>query len=210
MEAFERPLQTAGAEVRRVRSRGQMIGAAVMIGVGLVGLVVSLAQYDAIVALSSTYEGRRDGLRGLVAPGLVFFSGAAVVGGLLWLTLWAYRWERTASGAKLVQRASSYLSLPPQEANALLERIGTGDPRVYLPLPLSKSGHVLFAVWTVPDDAIAYVGLTVRQGNGWHPLPLVTLRDNAYAAVKDLRVDHYGMRASQTVVNGFLDPFLRN
>jgi len=35
------------------------------------------------------------------------------------------------------------------------------------------------------------------------------LRENAYAAISQVTVDNYGARASQTIVNGFLDPFLR-
>jgi len=62
----------------------------------------------------------------------------------------------------------------------------------------------------IDASRVAYVGLAVRSGRDWQALPLVTLRDNAYTAISRLSIDHYGSRASQTVVNGFLDPFLRN
>jgi hypothetical protein len=209
-EPQEQPLHAAPDEVRRVRSRGKMIGAAVMIGVGAVALILSVSMYDALVELSSTYEGRRSGMRGLVAPGAVFFSAAAVVGGLVWFFAWSYRWERIATGTRLTQQASSYVRIAPQEAAALLERFRTGDPRIYLPVPITKNGDVVLGVWLARADAIAYVGIAVRSGRDWQALPLVTLRDNAYEAISRLSIDHYGSRASQTVVNGFVDPFLRN
>lgn len=209
-EPQEQPLHAAPEEVRRVRSRGKMIGAAVMIGLGAVALVLSVTLYDTLVELSSDYEGRRSGMRGFVAPGAVLLSAAAVVGGLFWLVAWSYRWERIATGARLTQQASSYVRIAPQEAAALLERFRTGDPRIYLPVPVAKNGAVVLGVWLARTDAIAYVGVAVRSGRGWQALPLVTLRDNAYEAISRLSIDHYGARASQTVVNGFLDPFLRN
>lgn len=92
----------------------------------------------------------------------------------------------------------------------MLERFRTGDPRVYLPVPVAKSGHVVLGVWLAKADTVAYVGVAVRSGRDWQALPLVTLTENAYAAISRLTIDHYGARASQTVVNGFLDPFLRN
>jgi hypothetical protein len=209
-EPQEQPLRAAPGEVRRVRSRGQIIAAALMIGAGAVALILSVSLYDALVELSSDYEGRRSGLRSFVAPGAVLLSTAAVAGGLVWLFAWSYRWERVATGAGITQQASSYLAIAPHEAAATLERFRTGDPRVYLPLPVSKNGTVVLGVWLAPADSLAYVGLAVRTGRDWEALPLVTLRDNAYAAISRLSIDHYGSRASQTVVNGFLDPFLRN
>ncbi|KRE21023.1 hypothetical protein [Agromyces sp. Soil535] len=209
-EPQEQPLYAAPQEVRRVRSGGRMIGAIVMAGVGAVALVLSLGLYDALVELSSDYEGRRSGMRGLVAPGAVFFSAAAVIGGLVWFFAWSYRWERVETGSRLTQQASSYLGIPPQEATAVLERFRTGDPRIYLPVPVARSGTVVLGVWLARSDAVAYVGIAVRSGREWQALPLTILRDNAYAAISRLSIDHYGARASQTVVNGFLDPFLRN
>ncbi|KQZ09093.1 hypothetical protein ASD23_12380 [Agromyces sp. Root1464] len=209
MEQLERPLATLTGELRRVRSRGLMITAAAFIVAGLLGLVVSLTQYDAIVAMSSDYEGRRSALRGLVAPALVLFSAAALIGGIVWLTAWSYRWERVATGSRVKQSVNAYAHVAPQDAAALLERFRTGDPRVYLPVPAAKSGQVTFGIWLAPRDSVAYVTVVARSGNGWQPLPPVVLRENAYAAISQVTVDNYGARASQTIVNGFLDPFLR-
>lgn len=209
MEQLEKPLATLTGELRRVRSRGLMITAAVFIVAGAIGLVVSLSQYDAIVEMSSTYDGRRSGLRGMVAPGLVLFSAAAVIGGIGWLVAWSYRWERMETGARVKQTVNAYTSLAPHDAGALLDRFRTGDPRVYLPVPVAKSGQVTFGVWLAPKDAVAYVTVVARSGNAWQALPPVVLRENAYAAISQLTVDNYGARASQTIVNGFLDPFLR-
>jgi len=209
-EPQEQPLRAAPGEARRVRSRGQIIAAAVMIGAGALALILAVSFYDALVELSSDYEGRRSGLRSFVALGAVLLSAAAVVGGLVWLFAWSYRWERVATGSRIIQQASSYLAIAPDEAEATLERFRTGDPRVYLPVPVAKNGTVVLGVWLAPADSLAYVGLAVRSGREWQALPLVTLRDNAYTAISRLSIDHYGSRASQTVVNGFLDPFLRN
>ncbi len=209
-EPQEQPLHAAPETVRRVRSREQLVGAAVTFGVGVVALVASVTMFDVLVELSSDYEGRRSGLRAFVAPGAVLLSAAACVVGLVWLFAWAYRWERVETGARLTLRASSYLNVAPQDAPALLERFRTGDPRVYLPVPVAKSGAVVLGVWVAKEDAVAYVGIAVRSGRDWQALPLVTLRDNAYVAIAQVSIDHYGSRAGQTVVNGFLDPFLRN
>ncbi|WP_136708461.1 hypothetical protein [Agromyces sp. H66] len=209
-EPQEQPLHAAPNEVRRVRSRQQVVAAAVTVGIGVIASVLSVALYETLVELSSDLEGRRSGLRGFVAPGAVFLSAAAVVGGLVWLFAWSYRWERIETGAPLTQQASSYLAVPAREAMAVLDRFRIGDPRVYLPVPTAKNGDVVLGVWLVRDDAVAYVGIAVRSGRDWQALPLVTLRDNAYVALSRLTIDQYGSRAGQTVVNGFLDPFLRN
>lgn len=208
-EPQEQPLHAAPDEVRRVRSRAQVVAAAVSVVVAAIALLTSLATYDALVDLSADYEGRRSGLRGAVAPGAVLLSGAALVAGLAWLLAWAYRWERVATGAVLTKKVSSYLSVAPQDAATVLERFGTGDPRVYLPVPIAKSGDVVLGVWLAKPDAVAYAGIAVRSDRGWHGLPLVSLTGNAYTAISRLTIDQYGARASQTVVNGFLDPFLR-
>lgn len=209
-EPQEQPLHASPDEVRRVRSRGQVIAAAATVVVAAIVLVVSVAMYDALAELSSDYEGRRSGLRAAVAPGAVLLSGAALVTGLVWLFAWSYRWERVATGSPLTKQASAYLAVAPHEAPAVLDRFGTGDPRVYLPVPVAKGGHVVLGVWLAKADAVAYVGIAVRSGRDWQALPLVTLTENAYAAISRLSIDQYGARASQTVVNGFLDPFLRS
>lgn len=193
-----------------MRSGAQVIAAAVSVAVAAIALLLSTVMYDALVELSSDFEGRRSGLRAAVAPGAVLLSGAALVAGLAWLFAWSYRWERVATGSALTKQASAYLAVPPQDAAAVLERFRTGDPRVYLPVPVAKSGHVVLGVWLARADTVAYVGVAVRSGRDWQALPLVTLTENAYAAISRLTIDHYGARASQTVVNGFLDPFLRN
>lgn len=203
-EPQEEAFRAAPTEVRRVRSRGQVAAAAVLLAVGAVALVASIVGYDALVELSSDFQGRRGGLRGAVAPGAVALSAFAAIGGLVWLLAWSYRWERVATGAKLVQQAASYLALPADQASAVLGRLGTGDPRVYLPLPVSNRGDVVFAVWLAKADGVAYVGVSSRSGRGWLPLPLARLEGNAYAAISRVEVDHYGARASQTIVNGFV------
>ncbi|WP_350349136.1 hypothetical protein ABIQ69_04140 [Agromyces sp. G08B096] len=203
-EPQEAAFHAAPGEVRRVRSRGQMIASIVLLAVGAVALVASIVGYDALVELSTDFQGRRAGLRGAVAPGAVLLSALAVVGGLVWLLAWSYRWERVATGAPLVQRASSYLALPAHEASAVLDRLATGDPRQYLPLPVSVRGDVVFAVWLAKADGLAYVGVSARSGRDWRPLPLARLTGNAYEAISRLEIDHYGARASQTIVNGFV------
>lgn len=207
-EPQELPMH-ASPEVRRVRSRSQMIAATALIAAGALGLVLSLAMYDALVELSSDYEGRRSGLRSFVAPGAVFFSVAALAAGLGWLFAWSYRWERVATGAPLRQRVNTYLAVAPHDAAEIHRRVQTGDPRVYLPLPVAKQGSVVLATWLADDDAVGYVAITARVGREWQPLPLIMLSGGAYAAISRVTADQYGARASETVVNGFLDPFLR-
>lgn len=209
-EPQEQPLHASPDEVRRVRSRGQVIAAAATVVVAAIVLVVSVVMYDALAELSSDYEGRRSGLRAAVAPGAVLLSGAALVAGLVWLFAWSYRWERVATGSPLTKQASAYLAVAPHDARGVLDRFGTGDPRLYLPVPVAKGGDVVLGVWLAKADAVAYVGIAVRSGRDWRALPLVTLTENAYAAISRLSIDQYGARASQTVVNGFLDPFLRS
>ncbi|MCD5346222.1 hypothetical protein PX701_03050 [Agromyces sp. H3Y2-19a] len=209
-EPQELPMHAASTEVRRVRSRGQIIAALVMVAAGAICLVLSFVMYDALVEVSSDMQGRRSGLRTFVAPGAVLLSAAALVCGLIWLFAWSYRWERVATGTKLKQRVNTYLAVAPQDAGALLERVRTGDPRVYLPLPVAKHGNVVLATWLAPADSVAYVAVTAKVGREWQPLPLVTLSGNAYNAISLVTADQYGSRASQTIVNGFLDPFLRD
>ena len=203
-EPQEQPLHASPTEVRRVRSHGQVIAAVVMLGVGLVLLVLSIVMYDALVELSSDYRGRRGGLRDAVAPGAVLLSAGAALGGLVWLLAWSYRWERVATGTVLKQQASSYLALPAHEASAVLARLAGGDPRVYLPLPLTNKGDVVFGVWLAKADRVAYAGVAGRSGRDWHALPLARLDGPAFEAISRLTVDHYGARASQTIVNGFV------
>ncbi|WP_139416346.1 hypothetical protein [Agromyces laixinhei] len=203
-EPQEQPLRASPAEVRRVRSRSQMVAALVMLVLGLVALVISIVMYDALVELSSTYRGRRGGLRDAVAPGAVLLSAGAALGGLVWLLAWSYRWERVATGTVLKQQASSYLALPSHEASAVLARLASGDPRTYLPLPVTNKGDVVFGVWLAKADRVAYAGVAGRLGRDWQALPLAMLDGPAYEAISRLNVDHYGARASQTIVNGFV------
>ncbi|MEF3403283.1 hypothetical protein [Agromyces sp. CCNWLW203] len=203
-EPQEQALHASPTEVRRVRSHGQMIAAAVILGLGLVLVVLSIVMYDTLVELSSTYRGRRGGLRDAVAPGAVLLSAGAAVGGLVWLLVWSYRWERVATGTVLKQQASSYLALPSHEASAVRDRLAGGDPRVYLPLPLTNKGDVVFSVWLARADRVAYVGVAGRNGREWAALPLARLEGPSYEAISRLAVDHYGARASQTIVNGFV------
>lgn len=203
-------MHAASGEVRRVRSGGQVLASLILIAAAAIGLVLSLVLFDTLVDVSSDMEGRRSGMRALVAPGAVLLSAGTIVGGLIWLFKLSYRWERVATGTKLKQRVNTYLAVAPQDAGALLERIRTGDPRVYLPLPVAKHGDVVLSTWLAPADAVAYVAVTAKVGREWQPLPLVTLSGNAYNAISLVTADQYGSRASQTIVNGFLDPFLRD
>lgn len=203
-EPQETPLHASPTEVRRVRSRGQVIAALVMLALGLFLLLLCIVMYDALVELSSSYQGRRGGLRDAVAPGAVLLSAGAALGGLVWLLAWSFRWERVATGTVLKQQASSYLALPANEASAVLGRLAGGDPRVYLPLPLTNKGDVVFGIWIARADRVAYAGVAGRNGREWQALPLARLDGAAYEAISRLTVDHYGARASQTIVNGFV------
>lgn len=209
-EPQELPLHAASGEVRRVRSGGQVLASLILIAAAAICLVLSLVMFDTLVDVSSDMEGRRSGMRALVAPGAVLLSAGAIVGGLIWLFKLSYRWERVATGARLKERVNTSLAIAPQDAGALVERFRTGDPRVYLPLPVAKYGNVVLTTWLAPTDSVAYVAVTAKVGREWQPLPLVTLSGNAYNAISLVTADQYGSRASQTIVNGFLDPFLRD
>ena len=84
----------------------------------------------------------------------------------------------------------------------------SGDPANYLPVPNHKKGQTKIRVYVSKDDRLAFV--TVQHGTGaeartW---PLITLRDRAYAQLKNLQAADFS-RPARAGVQGAVDPFLR-
>ncbi|UOE42637.1 hypothetical protein [Agromyces larvae] len=204
----ELPFAAIPDEVRQVRSMPKTIVAILLTVAGLVGAVLAVLNYDWLLADAASWEGRRSGGRGLVAPGVVVLSLGAAAYGISLLVTWSHSWERVATGTRLRKLTAQRLQLAAADAPAVLERFRSGDPRLYLPLPAGR-GSVACALWIAKADGIGYGTVSGKVGNAWQPLPAAVLRENAFVALREVPLDGFTKPASTAAVKGFLDPFLR-
>ncbi|QEO15137.1 hypothetical protein FLP10_12470 [Agromyces intestinalis] len=196
-------------ELRRVRSQAKTIASTLLLAAGAVGLVLAIVNYDWLLADAASWEGRRSAGRGLVAPGAVLFCAfVAFYGGYLLVTS-SHSWERVATGTRLRKLTAQQLRLAPHDATVVLERFRSGDPRLYLPLPVGK-GSVACGLWIAKADGVAYGTVSARVGKDWQPLPIAVLRENAFVALREVPLDGFKNPATPAAVKGFLDPFLRD
>ncbi|MGI9821847.1 hypothetical protein [Agromyces sp. Marseille-Q5079] len=177
---------------------------AILSVLALVGLVLVLANFEAIRDDASDMTGRRSGLRGIVAPALVLVTAFFTVA-FAWVAIGgSHRWERVETGTRLKPRYF-FVAGGPDVADALHARFATGDPAQYLPVPNHKKGGIRVAVYRADADRLAYVTIQNGKGSQAPSWPLITMRDRAFVDLKRLAPEDFSRRAGGA---GTIDPTL--
>ncbi|MBF0672050.1 MAG: hypothetical protein IR160_05630 [Salinibacterium sp.] len=122
------------------------------------------------------------------------FTRVAPLGGLViaavatpWLLWWAatgcHVWVRRETGARLRRRAGVGFAGGVPTMKSLHARFATGDPGVYTPVPEARADGIV-EVWDVPEDSIAYVGMSVgRSRKSVVPAELIVFTGRPYEAL---------------------------
>jgi hypothetical protein len=194
-------------QFRRTRSTTRTAVYSVLATGALIGLVLAIVNFDAIVVDSSEMTGRRAGMSGLVAPGVVLLTAffAFLFG---WLAIsGSHTWRLLPSGAPLTRRTFR-IDCDAETAGRWHAAFATGDPAQYLPIGSHKKGETLIGVYVSTDEQVAFVTVAHGTGAAVRTWPLITLRDGAYMQLKALGADDFGRPAKRDVA-GSIDPFLR-
>lgn len=208
IDPIELPFTTLPDELRQVRSQAKTGWSIVLIVTGALVAILAVANYAWLLELAASWQGRRSGGRDLVAPGIVVLGVAFAAYGVFLLVTSSTSWERVATGTRLRKLTGQELRLPAHEAAVVLARFQTGDPRDYLPLPVGK-GQVVCGLWIAKADGVAYGTVSAKVDGAWQPLPVAVLRENAFAALREVPLDGFKNPATPAAIKGFLDPFLR-
>lgn len=193
--------------LRRSAARSVVFG--VLAVAALVALVLSIVFYGQLAA-DSMEEGlptRRGAFAPLVAPGAVVLSAfATFLFG--WLALsGASQWQRVSTGARL-RGFELRVAGDAAAAAELHRRFATGDPAVYLPVPVDKRGAVRLRVYRADADRRAFVTVQHGTGSAMQHWPLIELKDRGYVQIKRRGVDGYAQQHIAT--GGSIDPELRS
>ncbi|WP_206448263.1 hypothetical protein [Agrococcus sp. KRD186] len=170
---------------------------------------LAVVNFDAIVADSTDYEGRRAGLRGLVGPAAVGIPLLLGLSSIATAFQSSARWRDRSTGEVLQLRLHGPIFKVAAEAGEVHQRFSTGDPRVYLPIEFGKHGEVGFALHVTPGARRAFVSITAGTGKRSRPLPLIVLDGGAFAAIEGLQSEAWQRGPSPQTISSFLDPLLR-
>lgn len=166
-----------------VRSPLRTVLSAIVAVLCAVGVALVLVNFEAVTEWGESYRGRRQALApyvGHIAVGLAAALGVSAGVSALTTGVW-----RLASGEKLSVR-QWLLSGDPNE---VYQRLATGDPRIYLPLPVNRradSGRRL-RVYTPRHRPVAYLTVTAGAGTKEHHWPLVTFEGPSRDAFEQVR-----------------------
>lgn len=150
----------------------------IVIGVLCIGAAaLALLNYEEIRTNALEYTGRRWWLRGLTAPAAVGFSLFAAALSLYLATIMT-SWRRVGTGKKM--KGFGTLLDGTVETGALIhQRLSTGDPAQYLPLPIRQKGKIGLTVVFARDERLAFVVLSHGSGKNMTRWPLITLSGRA-------------------------------
>lgn len=178
----------ANPDFERRRSWGRTVVALALAAVAAAALVWLLLNFAEIQRNATEQAERSVVLRNEL------FTRVAPVGGLViaavatpWLLWWAatgcHVWVRRETGSRLRRRASVGFAGGVPSMKALHARFATGDPGVYTPVPETRADGII-EVWDVPEDSIAYVGMSVgRSRKTVVPAELIVFTGRPYEAL---------------------------
>lgn len=175
------------AEFQARRSPGRL---ALLLGAGillLVGAVLAIVFADAVRAGAEAWQGRRSGLAPVVLPVAIVFPAFLAL--ICFLLAWSETtvWRRVETGTTM-SRTAMHLA-DDAAADAVHERLRSGDPDVYRPLPAVRKGAVLLRIYRADADRTAYLTLQRGKGAGARTWPLITFTGPAYASLAPLKAD---------------------
>ncbi len=120
-----------------------------------------------------------------VAPFAYILASAIAIPVAIWAAIWRSRvLVNKESGNRLRRKVDLAFA---GDWNLLLElhrRFATGDPKVYTPVPANsgRGGAVGLEAWLVPEDRIAYVGLSYGFKKDVQRAGVIRYTDRAYDA----------------------------
>lgn len=160
--------------------------------VAAVALILCLVNYDGLAGNGVvSWRGRStDALPVIVAPGAVALTALATVT-FGWLAVsGATRWRRTSTGTVL-RGFELPVAGDAAVAGELHRRFATGDPAVYLPVPVVKRGDIAVRVYRADADRRAFVTVQLGTGAGARTWPLIELSDRGYVQIKRRDAAHF-------------------
>lgn len=167
------------------QSTAKTVAFATVSAVLLIGAILVVLNFDAVQQAGAEYRGRRARVLapyfGYILIGLGLFFG-------IWAAVHATRtgtW-RMRSGQSLKQQAW-VLAGDLHEAH---QRLATTDPRVYLPLPVSRQADAArrrLRAYTVDGTPVTYLTLTAGVGRSEQHLPVIVFEGPAHEAFQRAR-----------------------
>ena len=166
-------------------STAKTVAFAATAAVLLIGAILVVLNFDAVQQAGAEYRGRRARVLapyfGYILIGLGLFFG-------IWAALHATRtgtW-RMRSGQALKQQSWVLAG----DLNEAHQRLATADPRIYLPLPVSRQADAArrrLRVYTVQGAPVTYLTLTAGAGKNEQHLPVITFEGPAHEAFERVR-----------------------
>ena len=166
-------------------SMAKTIAFAATAAVLLIGAILVVLNFDAVQQAGAEYRGRRARVLapyfGYILIGLALFFG-------IWAAVHATRtgtW-RMRTGQALKQQSWVLAG----DLNEAHQRLATADPRIYLPLPVSRQADAArrrLRVYTVQGAPVTYLTLTAGAGKSEQHLPLITFEGSAHEAFDQVR-----------------------
>ncbi|WP_147918765.1 hypothetical protein [Ruania zhangjianzhongii] len=151
----------------------------------LIGAILVVLNFDAVQQVGADMRGRR---ARVLAPyfGYILIGLALVFG--IWAALHATRtgtWKMR-NGASLTQQSWVLAG----DLNEAHQRLATADPRIYLPLPVSRQADAArrrLRVYTVDGAPATYLTLTAGVGRNEQHLPVIAFEGPAHEAFQQVK-----------------------
>lgn len=169
------------------RSRGRTIGFTVAGGVFVVLTVLAVVFFAEIRDAAFAWEGRRSGLAPVVAPGAVVLCAFLAVLSFGLLFAESTTWVRTQTGTAM--RRAVFPLADDATADAVHERLRSGDPGVYRPIPVHRKGRVSMRLYRADADATAYITMQAGRRGDVRTWPLITFTGPAWDSLRPLTAD---------------------
>lgn len=167
------------------QSNAKTIAFATASAVLLIGAILVVLNFDAVQEAGSELRGRRSRV---LAPyfGYILIGLGLVFG--VWAAVHATRtgtW-RMRNGQALKQKAWVLAS----DLEAAHQRLATTDPRIYLPLPVSRQADAArrrLRIYTVEGAPVTYLTLSAGAGKNERHLPVITFEGPAHEAFERVK-----------------------
>lgn len=167
------------------RSAPLTIVFAVLALAAVITLCLAVFNYETLLESGTVVRrGRQiEGSGAIIAPGAIVITGFFA---LLFTALAIFettRWHRVSTGARL-RGVELRVASDDAVAEALHQRIATGEPARYLPIPVAKKGEIWVRFYRAEADPRAFVTVQRGRGDTAKTWPLIELTERAYVQIK--------------------------
>lgn len=167
------------------QSTAKTVTFAAVSAVLLIGAILVVLNFDAVQEAGAEFRGRR---ARVLAPyfGYILIGLGLVFG--IWAAVHATRtgtW-RMRSGQSLKQKVWVLAG----DLNEAHQRLATTDPRVYLPLPVSRQADAArrrLRIYTVEGAPTTFLTLSAGAGKNEKHLPVITFQGPAHEAFERVK-----------------------